>query len=475
MRDDRTMLSDWASLRRVLLTAAGVSAAAAAHGCERAATTAREVFSRREPSGCPGPQPRMQQGPDGAVPSGMESCASYITHRVEQVACVLPTDAKGTEQCSAAQRDRCKVDADCTAQSPGFCLGARNRGCECNYPCTTDADCPADQACICDGVASRCVDAYCRTDADCGDGYLCAYDRVLACHAPGDECRTNADCPKGCYDCLYDPELAVRTCVDQGDKCSEGRPFIVGGRARVATPCETTGWTGGLAACPPLDAHDQVVLAAHFTAAGLAEHASIAAFARFALELLALGAPAELVEACTRAMTDEIRHARDCFALASRYTGAPVGPGPLTMDGVLTESIDLVAVARSVIAEACVGETLAAVSAAVAAEAAHDPEVRRILAGIAEDELRHAELGWRFLRWALDHASADERRAIVLALHDAAVVVRDPDDAPPSGSGALVAHGHLRPATLQRLRHDARHELVVPIVHALVARAEPRA
>ena len=207
---------------------------------------------------------------------------------------------------------------------------------------------------------------------------------------------------------------------------------------------------------------------------GLAEHASVAAFARFALELLALGAPAELVDACTRAMADEIRHARDCFALASRYAGASVGPGPLAMDGVLTGSVDLVAVARSVIAEACVGETLAAVSAAVAAEVAHDPEVRRILAGIVLDELRHAELGWRFIRWALDHASVVERRAIVLALGDAAVVVRDPDD-PPSGSAVVVAHGCLPPATLQRLHYDARHELVAPTVHALVARPELRA
>jgi hypothetical protein len=47
------------------------------------------------------------------------------------------------------------------------------------------------------------------------------------------------------------------------------------------------------------------------------------------LELLALGAPAELVEKAHVAALDEIEHARICFALASAYGGERYGPGPL--------------------------------------------------------------------------------------------------------------------------------------------------
>ena len=59
------------------------------------------------------------------------------------------------------------------------------------------------------------------------------------------------------------------------------------------------------------------------------EHASVPAFSRLSLSLVALGAPAGLVEAALRAALDEIQHARLAFSLASTYAGEPVGPGPL--------------------------------------------------------------------------------------------------------------------------------------------------
>jgi len=37
---------------------------------------------------------------------------------------------------------------------------------------------------------------------------------------------------------------------------------------------------------------------------------------------------------------------------------------------------------------------------------ATDPAVRRVLERIARDEARHAELGYRFLRWALERADS---------------------------------------------------------------------
>ena len=141
------------------------------------------------------------------------------------------------------------------------------------------------------------------------------------------------------------------------------------------------------------------------------EHASVAAFARFTLELLSLGAPAELVAASQRALADEIRHAKLCFGLATAYAGHALGPGPLSSEGALgAQSLD--AIVETAIAEACIGETLAAVEAAEAAAHATDPSVRRVLLAIARDEKRHAELGWRFLSWVLDVAPASARPAL---------------------------------------------------------------
>jgi hypothetical protein len=134
------------------------------------------------------------------------------------------------------------------------------------------------------------------------------------------------------------------------------------------------------------------------------EHASIAAFARFNLQLLSLGAPAALVEACNNALIDETAHARLCFGLASRYGGTPVGPGPLDIGRCLEET-SLMEVAKLVLREGCLGETVAAFEALEASELAVDPAVKQTLSRIARDEQRHAELAFQFLKWALDRSS----------------------------------------------------------------------
>jgi len=155
-------------------------------------------------------------------------------------------------------------------------------------------------------------------------------------------------------------------------------------------------------------------LAAHWARLGQMEHASIAAFARFNLQLLSLGAPAELVEACNRALADETRHTKLCFALASHYGGTNVGPDRLDLDHCF-EDLGLRAIAKLVIEEGCIGETVAALEALEDAEATTDPVVRHVLRSIAHDEQTHAELAFKFLRWALTQSSREARAAIAIA------------------------------------------------------------
>ena len=103
------------------------------------------------------------------------------------------------------------------------------------------------------------------------------------------------------------------------------------------------------------------------------EHASIASFNRFSLQLLAVGAPPELVEASQRAALDEIEHARIAFALASKYGTTPVGPSSLDLAGDTLGQLDLASVTASTVEEGCVGETLAALEAEAARDAARAP------------------------------------------------------------------------------------------------------
>jgi hypothetical protein len=157
-----------------------------------------------------------------------------------------------------------------------------------------------------------------------------------------------------------------------------------------------------------LTALERADLAAHWARLGQMEHASIAAFARFNLQLLSLGAPADLVEACNRALVDETRHTRLCFALASQYGGMPIGPGPLDVENCF-ENNDLASVMKLVLSEGCIGETVAALDAMEQAATASDSVVHGVLSGIARDEQRHAELAYRFMRWALAQSSAQLR------------------------------------------------------------------
>jgi len=58
-------------------------------------------------------------------------------------------------------------------------------------------------------------------------------------------------------------------------------------------------------------------LAELWAADGLAEHSSIATFARFTLQLMVLGAPSDLLSRSQQAGKDEVEHARLCFQVES--------------------------------------------------------------------------------------------------------------------------------------------------------------
>jgi hypothetical protein len=183
--------------------------------------------------------------------------------------------------------------------------------------------------------------------------------------------------------------------------CVIGRPFLVDDRVRTAGTCERGDWLSEVFANRTLLSElDLAILAQSWEEAAQLEHASIAAFARFSLQLLSLGAPAELIERTNQALVDEARHARMCFGLASRYRGRPVGPGQLDLHGALVEQ-SLFQIVELAIIEGCVGETVAALEAAEAAAHCMDEQVKAVLVQIADDESSHAELAWRFVDWAL--------------------------------------------------------------------------
>ncbi|WP_437956559.1 ferritin-like domain-containing protein [Sorangium sp. So ce119] len=260
-----------------------------------------------------------------------------------------------------------------------------------------------------------------------------------------------------------------------------GRPFTLEGHRRTAVPrAADSGWlargketrAGGVTpSLAELTDEERETLAESWLRSALEEHASVASFARFALDLMALGAPSSLVEAAHIAALDEVGHARLGFSLASAYRGEPVGPAALPMPGGVPVAADLVSLARAAAEEGCVGETVAALVAAEQRARAGDPAVRAALEAIADDEARHAELAWLTVAWAIGAGGEPVRRAVAEVFEAAAVSLGRPPPAaaePPRGrAAALAAHGHLGGAELRELPRAALAQVVLPCARAL--------
>lgn len=242
----------------------------------------------------------------------------------------------------------------------------------------------------------------------------------------------------------------------------EGRPFVVEEEARTAEATARGDWHDAIDVIR-LPAPTRARLAAAWTRDGLYEHASIASFARFVLQLLAVGAPPDLVLAGQAALADEIRHAQACFGLASAFAGAAVGPGPLAIDGALAGPCDLATLASATAIEGCINETTAALMATTAANLAQDPAVHEQLTAIAADERRHAALAWRTVAWALSQGDARVRAAVAQAF------AREPMTADEAGEDGLESHGRLSRRARRAVARKAWREIIAPHAAALLA------
>lgn len=262
-------------------------------------------------------------------------------------------------------------------------------------------------------------------------------------------------------------------CYHWFDYCS-GRPLLAGDAALAAPVRAGSAWLGGpvtedMLCGAPLSPAGRARLAAEWLEDARMEHASVASFARATLELLAVGAPAELVAACAAAGADEVRHARLCFSLAAAYGGEAAEPGPLAP--ALPRAGGLVALACDTFREGCVGETLAALGALRAARRCQIPAVRAVLEEIAEDEARHAELAWATLAWAVQVGGAEVARAVEAVAEELrALGCAESAEQEDPASAELAPHGRLGAAARVALREEA-WEGVLSEALALVLRS----
>jgi hypothetical protein len=302
---------------------------------------------------------------------------------------------------------------------------------------------------------------------------------------PGQTCERlcpDGDCVADWSNCQGDPiydewssicgpyEIDGKCCsiAQYGGICSDGRPFVVDDRSRRAALVSIEHRPLGHDRFAALPVELRHRLARRWAEIAAAEHASIASFARFTTQLLAIGAPPELVRDALAAASDEVRHAEVALALASAFEGRPLGLGELDVRGASEAPMDLESLVLACVHEGCIGETMAALELVVAAEACDDPELAASLAAIAEDETRHAELAWRFVKWALDRRP--DLRAKIAEPFAALALGEDERESIGNDERELLRSLGCLPADERRRVHqDGIAELLRPCAAALLA------
>ncbi len=156
-----------------------------------------------------------------------------------------------------------------------------------------------------------------------------------------------------------------------------------------------------------------------FAEAAHLEAASVPAFEQLRGELTRHGAPVALRDLALQAALEEVQHARVTSALARRFGAKPVPPALEPR-----APRDLFELALDNATEGCVRETFGALVASRQAATAGDEGVRTALAGIAEDETRHAELSWAIDGWARAQLSPAERLRLDAAQREALAELR---------------------------------------------------
>jgi hypothetical protein len=264
--------------------------------------------------------------------------------------------------------------------------------------------------------------------------------------------------------CCYD--LSVTTGF-----CYVGRAFLVDDGFLKSTLRKGGEWSHGPApVVSDLSPKTRRALADAWAKDGLFEHASIATFARFAIQLLSVGAPARLLHETLAAGRDEIRHAELCFALASAYAGEPLEADCFPIGDQLHVDRALPDIVMETVIEGCIGETLAAMQAAAQLELATDPAVVAALEATIEDESRHAELAWRVVAWAIQVGGPEVRAAAERAFSGFRPPRPPRIDMDDVNLDSFAAHGRLTPEHARAMALEALDGIVRPCAAALLER-----
>jgi hypothetical protein len=244
---------------------------------------------------------------------------------------------------------------------------------------------------------------------------------------------------------LFMTGMGVFLAIVSNMQFSRGRQLRSFGRVLLPPVNDAGDWTR----VAPSGTAAPDAVAAQWRENGRTEHASVAAFARLTLDLMALGAPPALVRAANEDALDEIRHTELCFSLARSIDGAERSPGPFpeaqrarTLPKERTTALAHLAVDSLI--DGALHEGVSARIIARLVKRCQVPAIRAVLKEIAADEGRHAAHGWDVVEWCLAEGGEPVRRALDGALMGLPETMTSPlpEGAKDGSWEAFGIHGH---------------------------------
>jgi hypothetical protein len=202
-----------------------------------------------------------------------------------------------------------------------------------------------------------------------------------------------------------------------------------------------------------------------------AEYLAVTTFSVLAIDMVAAGAPADVLSHCVRSQLDEIRHAELAIRMVEIYSGTRIMP-PAGMSSLPDDPAQpkLHQAAANTLLVSCVSETYATTILTATRDLTTDPVAHAVLTSIYSDEVMHARLGWSYLRYAIDHGGQGvlDAAAVMVprALRGVANVI---ERERPLGevTDAVRAHGLMTPAEERQIYSRCVAEVLVPGFEAL--------
>jgi hypothetical protein len=131
------------------------------------------------------------------------------------------------------------------------------------------------------------------------------------------------------------------------------------------------------------------------------EQQSSRLFAGLLPQMMRVGVDPGFAAAAAEAVVDELRHARLCAAVVESLGGQPRAGADMAAFEELPRHVDaspLEGLLRNVLSISCLEETVGGALLENDHRRARESTLRRVIAEILDDEIRHSRLGWQMLQ-----------------------------------------------------------------------------